>query len=81
MARVSGKTDGDQQLLKLGSAVRAERMKRGLSQEAFADAAGIDRSHMSEIERGKRNLTFLNILKIAEAMGVPPSQLMAVAGL
>ena len=56
-------------------------MKRGLSQEAFADAAGIDRSHMSEIERGKRNLTFLNILKIAEAMGVPPSQLMAVAGL
>lgn len=67
--------------MKLGSAVRAERMKRGLSQEAFADAAGIDRSHMSEIERGKRNLTFLNILKIAEAMGVPPSQLMAVAGL
>jgi transcriptional regulator with XRE-family HTH domain len=56
MARVSGKQDGEQQLKKLGEAVRAERKALGLSQEALADAAQIDRAHMGKIERGERNV-------------------------
>lgn len=52
-----------------------------MSQEALADASGVDRSHMGEVERGKRNVTFLNIARIAEAMGVRPSEIIAAAGL
>ncbi|MNF15958.1 anaerobic benzoate catabolism transcriptional regulator [compost metagenome] len=52
-----------------------------LSQEALADAAGIDRSHMGKIERGERNVTFLNIARIATAMGCKPSNLLADAEL
>ncbi|GGI53965.1 hypothetical protein GCM10011430_11390 [Oxalicibacterium solurbis] len=39
-----------------------------MSQEALADYAGIDRSHMGRIERGERNVSLLNILRIANAM-------------
>lgn len=68
-------------LLKLGKAVRARRKTLDLSQEALADAAGIDRSHMCKIERGERNVTFLNIVRIAAAMQCSPSDLLIEAGL
>lgn len=53
----------------------------GLSQEALADAAGIDRSHMGKIERGERNLSLLNLCRIAAALGSNPSALLSSAGL
>ena len=81
VARVSGQQDGDGSLKRLGEAVRAARKARALSQEALADAAGIDRSHMGKIERGERNVTLLNITRIAKAMGCKPSDLLASAGL
>lgn len=81
MARVSGQQDSGGQLKALGEAVRAARKARGMSQEALADAAGIDRSHMGKIERGERNLTFLNVTKIAAALNGPPSELLRKAGL
>jgi transcriptional regulator with XRE-family HTH domain len=65
----------------MGVAVRLRRKARGLSQEALADAAGIDRSHMGKIERGERNVTMLNVLKIAAALDWKPSELMVAAGL
>lgn len=76
MVRTSVKQDADQRLAQLGSGIRAIRDGLGLSQEALADAAGIDRSHMSRIERGKRNVSFLNICRIADALGQPPSSLL-----
>ena len=81
MARVSGQHDADGSLKRLGEAVRAARKAKGLSQEALADAAGIDRSHMGKIERGERNVTLLNIKRIAKAMGFKPSDLLTSAGL
>lgn len=68
-------------LLKLGNAVRARRKTLDLSQEALADAAGIDRSHMGKIKRGERNVTFLNIVRIATAMQCSPSDLLIEADL
>lgn len=47
----------------------------------MADFAGIDRSHMGKIERGERNVTFLNIQKIAKALQCRPSELFIDAGL
>ncbi len=61
--------------------MRTLRKGLGLSQEALADAAEIDRSHMGKIERGERNVTFLNIIRIAAALSCKPSELMQHAGL
>lgn len=81
MARVSAKLDKDQFLVQLGTAVRARRVLMNLSQEALADFAEIDRSHMGKIERGERNVTFLNIVRIAKAIQCKPSDLLIEAGL
>lgn len=81
MARVSALLDKDQNLVRFGFAVRQRRMTLGLSQEALADYAEIDRSHMGKIERGERNVTFLNILRIAKAIQCKPSDLLIEAGL
>ena len=81
MARVSGTERIDQGLVQLGLAVRSRRLELVISQEALADHAGIDRSHMGKIERGERNVTFLNIQKIAKALRCKSSELLAEAGL
>lgn len=81
MVRMSVKQDADQRLVRLGNGIRALREELGLSQEALADAAGIDRSHMSRIERGKRNVSFLNICRIAEALDRKPSDLLIAGSL
>lgn len=59
------------ELQKFAARVIALRNKTGLSQEAFADAAGIDRSYMSGIERGMRNIGILTLHKLAKALHKP----------
>lgn len=81
MPRVSAKQDQDKRLLALGNTIRAERKAMGLTQDALADASGIDRAHMGKIERGERNVTLLNLLKIAAAINRRASDMMAAAGL
>ena len=61
----------------VGSAIRSLRRERGLSQEALADLANIDRSYMSSVERGLRNISVLNIARIAQALNVPLRDLIA----
>jgi len=80
MPRVSGKTDKDQLLVLLGASIRARRKALNMSQEALADHAGVDRSHMGKIERGERNVTMLNVAKLADALSCKPSDLLADAG-
>lgn len=58
-----------------GGAIRQIRNERGLSQEALADACELDRTYISGIERGTRNPSLTNILKIAEALEVRPAEL------
>jgi len=60
----------------LGQRIRDEREHRNLSQEAFADAAGLDRNYMSGIERGIRNLGVLQLVKIAKALDEEPGSLL-----
>jgi transcriptional regulator with XRE-family HTH domain len=79
MPRVSSKIDFNKDLVAFGAAVRARRKEMGVSQEALADLAGIDRSHMGKIERGERNVTLLNVIRISQALGVSSSQILADA--
>ena len=60
-------------LIAFGEAVRRYRKAKGLSQEAFADAAGIDRSYMGGVERGERNIALVNVEKIVSALDMQPS--------
>ena len=59
-----------------GEAVRELRNKTGVSQEQFAHDAGIDRSYMGAIERGTKNVTIKNIVKIANALSKKPSEIL-----
>jgi transcriptional regulator with XRE-family HTH domain len=59
----------------LGRRIRALRERRGWSQERLADEAHLDRSYMSGIERGVRNVSILNLAKIARALSVPLTDL------
>lgn len=81
VARISGQQDGDGQLTALGAVIRARRKDLAMSQEELAHASGIDRSHMGKIERGERNVTILNILRVADALGCKSSDLLIAADL
>ncbi len=61
----------------LGRAVRKLRLKAGLSQESLADLAGINRTYIGDVERGKRNIALLNLVRISEALALPLSRLIA----
>lgn len=60
----------EQILVKFGQTVQRLRTERGLSQEKFAELAGVHRTYIGMIERAEKNITLLNINKIANALGV-----------
>jgi len=61
--------------LALGEAIREIRKKKGLSQEALGLEAGLDRTYVSSVERGRRNISFDNLVRIAKTLDVKPSDL------
>jgi transcriptional regulator with XRE-family HTH domain len=60
----------------VGKNLRAYRLERGYSQEAFADYMGVHRTYFGAVERGERNLTLQTLEKIAEFLGVDPRTLL-----
>ena len=58
-----------------GQRVRELRTEKGLSQEGLALACDLDRTYIGGIERGERNVSLVNIQKIAAALGVPVREL------
>jgi transcriptional regulator with XRE-family HTH domain len=59
-----------------GSNVRKFRLVKNWTQDHLAEAAGLDRTYISGIERGRRNPTLLVVQQIALALGVPESDLL-----
>jgi transcriptional regulator with XRE-family HTH domain len=60
---------------KFGERVRELRKQKGLSQEALALECDLDRTYIGGVERGERNISLLNIHKIAHALGVGVKEL------
>jgi transcriptional regulator with XRE-family HTH domain len=50
-------------------------MKPKVTQEALADIAGLDRSYTGKIERGEKNVSLVNINRIADALKIEPAEL------
>lgn len=61
---------------RLAANLRKLRRDKGLSQEAFADEAGLHRTYVSDIERGARNPTITVVEKLARALDVPLGRLL-----
>ena len=59
----------------LGNRIRALRKQTKLSQEKFALKIGMDRTYFASVEAGKRNVSIVNIKKIADGLGVSLSEL------
>jgi transcriptional regulator with XRE-family HTH domain len=57
--------------LKIGTRIRQLRNAKGISQEALAHLADLDRTYITSVENGKRNISIVNIEKICKALEIP----------
>ena len=62
-------------LQRFGANLKEIRLRKGLSQEKLAFSVELDRSYISDIERGKRNVSLINILKLSKALSIHPKEL------
>ena len=58
-----------------GKRLRELRKQRGLSQEALALVCDLDRTYIGGIERGERNVSLINIVRISKALDISPQEL------
>lgn len=65
----------------LGMIIRVSRKEMGYSQEAFASYCEVHRTYIGAVERGERNISLMNIIRIANALKLQPSELFAMAEL
>lgn len=61
----------------VGKTIRALRKEKGLSQDVLSGLAGIARTHLTMIENGSKQANFETLWRIATALGMRPSELVA----
>ena len=67
--------ESEKLLKEFGHHLRSIRKDKNLSQEQLAHLADIDRTYISGIERGVRNISLINIFRLAKALEIPPAEL------
>lgn len=60
---------------KIGNRIRELRRETGLSQEKFAAKIGMDRTYFASVELGKRNISIVNLKKIADGLDISLAEL------
>jgi len=65
----------NKELVKLGKRIKNARNKLELSQESLAEKSEFDRTYISLLERGKRNPSYLNLLKLSKGLEIALSDL------
>ena len=65
---------------RFGIAVKKRRNELAISQEDLAERAGLHRTYISDLERGKRNVSLENLEKLAKALNLSISDLMMRVG-
>jgi transcriptional regulator with XRE-family HTH domain len=60
-----------------GRRVRSHRQALGLTQEGLAERAGLHWTYVGSVERGERNLSLLNVLRLAKALKIDPADLVS----
>jgi transcriptional regulator with XRE-family HTH domain len=66
------------ELIEFGAKVKEFRLRKGLSQERLAEDCNLDRTYVSGVERGKRNISLKNIYKISRALQISPADFFEV---
>ncbi|UML93478.1 helix-turn-helix domain-containing protein [Shewanella xiamenensis] len=66
----------DHLLTSFGTHLKSLRLERAFSQEQLALKADMDRTYVSGIERGQRNVSLINLFKLASALDIPAKQLL-----
>ena len=61
--------------IRFGKKIKDIRESKGISQEELADCCGLDRTYISGVELGKRNISLLNIEKISKALEIYLSEI------
>jgi transcriptional regulator with XRE-family HTH domain len=64
------------ELVAFGTGVRETRKQKGISQEKLAELASLHRTYIGGVERGERNVSLINIVRIAHALEILPSRLL-----
>ena len=62
--------------IRFGERLRKVRSAQGISQEKLAELAGLHRTYVSSVERGERNISLLNIERLAKALSASMAKLM-----
>lgn len=65
---------------RLGQVIRNRRTEAGLSQEQLAERSGLHWTYVSQVERGRRNISVDALVRIGEGLGVPGWELLREAG-
>jgi transcriptional regulator with XRE-family HTH domain len=61
---------------RLGLTIRDLRQIQAFSQEELASIAGVHRTYIGMVERGEKNITIITLIRLAKALGKPPSELL-----
>jgi transcriptional regulator with XRE-family HTH domain len=80
VARPAGKPPLSSATAEFGARVRRRRAELSLSQEALADICELHWTYIGQVERGQRNISLHNIIRIAKALDVDPGDLVAQLG-